>query len=104
MDLAGAPVRGMPRYLDGRELLGMPRILEMCSWTVVGVLKKKSLDLSRFRVMPEASVKSDRMELSFCASRSGRVHEEGVIHELAVGGGWSDVVQGKAFEAAFLDR
>ena len=31
MDLAGAPVRGMPRYLDGRELLGMPRILEMCN-------------------------------------------------------------------------
>ena len=34
MDLAGTPMRGMPRYLDGRELLGMPKILEICSWTV----------------------------------------------------------------------
>jgi len=70
MDLAGAPVRGMPRYLDRRELLGMPSILEMCNWTAVGVLKKKILDLSRFRVMPKASVKSDRMELRFWASRA----------------------------------
>jgi hypothetical protein len=65
MDLVGTPVRGMPRYLDGRELLGMLRILEMCSWTGIRVLKKKSLDFSRFRVMPEASVKSNRIEFSF---------------------------------------
>jgi hypothetical protein len=70
MDLVGAPVRGMPRYLDERELLGMPRILEMCNWTIVGVLKKKILDLSRFRVMPEALVKLDKMELSFWASHA----------------------------------
>ena len=34
------------------------------------MLKKKSLDLSRFSVMPEASVKSERMELSLLASRA----------------------------------
>jgi hypothetical protein len=48
----------------------MPRILEICNWTAKGVLKKKSLDFSRFKVMPEASVKSERMVLSLRASRA----------------------------------
>jgi hypothetical protein len=34
--------RGMPRYLDGRELLGMPKSRELCHWIARGVLKNKT--------------------------------------------------------------
>jgi hypothetical protein len=54
--------------LDGRELLGIPKILEMWVWTANGVLKKKIYDLSRFREVLEASGKSLRMDLSLLAS------------------------------------
>jgi hypothetical protein len=34
-------VRGVPKYLVGRELRWKPRMLEMLTWTTGGVLKKK---------------------------------------------------------------
>jgi hypothetical protein len=63
-----APVRGILRQLDRRELLGIPRILEMWVWIAIEVLKKKSCELSRFREVPEASTKSMRMVLRLLAS------------------------------------
>jgi hypothetical protein len=44
-----APIRGIARYLEKRELLGIPRSLEMWVWITKEVLKNKICDLSRFR-------------------------------------------------------
>ena len=50
-------IKGMPRYLDGRELLLKPRRPEIWCWTGGGVLKKKILDLFLLQSRPEASEK-----------------------------------------------
>ena len=63
-----APIRGIARYLEKRELLGIPRSLEMWVWITKEVLKNKICDLSRFKEVPEASTNSVRMVLSLLAS------------------------------------
>jgi hypothetical protein len=47
-------IRGMPRYLDGRELRLKPRRPEIWHWTGMGVLKKKIWDFSLLQSSPEA--------------------------------------------------
>ena len=54
--------------MDGRDLLGIPRSLEMWVWIAIGVLKNKSCDLSRLREVPKVYAKFVRMVLSLLAS------------------------------------
>ena len=55
--LRALSIKGMPRYLDGRELLLKPSIVEMWCWIGGGVLKKKIRDFSLLHSSPEASKK-----------------------------------------------
>jgi hypothetical protein len=49
--------RGIPRYLDRRELRVKPKIFTMWSCIGIEVLKKKIWDLSLLISIPEASQK-----------------------------------------------
>ena len=66
----GLSIRGMPRYLDGRELLLKPRISVMWRWIGGGVLKKKIWDFSLLHSRPEAAAKAWRMSRMVLASRT----------------------------------
>jgi hypothetical protein len=46
----------------------MSRRQEMCRWIVAGMLKKKSCDFSRLKVVPESSLKSESMVRSLANS------------------------------------
>jgi hypothetical protein len=48
--------------------MGMFISCDMCCWMDSGVLKKKSCDLARLKVVLDASLKSLRMDLSLLAS------------------------------------
>jgi hypothetical protein len=62
----------------------------MCHWIVVGMLKKKSCDFSRLKVVPEASLKSESMVWSLEASMAvgvfrARYHQQTGCEKLSVG-------------------
>jgi hypothetical protein len=63
-------ISGMPRYLDGRELLLKSRMSEMWRWIGRGVLKKKTWDLSLLQSRPEASEKVWRISKRELASQT----------------------------------
>jgi len=45
---------GKPRYLDGKEPLGKPKVLRMLRWVIPGVLRKKTWDLRGLTSSPDA--------------------------------------------------
>jgi hypothetical protein len=60
---------------------------DMCCWMASGVLKKKSCDLARLKVVLDASLKSLRMDLSlFIFLHCGGIQKHRVINKLVVGG------------------
>lgn len=59
---------GAPRYLEGKELMGKPRIRAMALWTTGGVWKKKIWDLVLLMLVPEAYAKSFSRDLYIEAS------------------------------------
>jgi hypothetical protein len=63
-------IKGMPRYLEGRELLLKPKIPEIWRWIRGGVLKKKIWDLSLFQSRHEAYEKVWRISRRELASRT----------------------------------
>ena len=56
-------VRGMPRYLEGKELSLNSIILAIFYWMGGEVLRKNSLDLSMFMVVLEALENSIKLDL-----------------------------------------
>lgn len=61
-------INGAPRYLEGREAMGKPKMQTMACWVTGGVWKKKICDLAKFMHIPEASEKSLRSDLKREAS------------------------------------
>ena len=55
--------RGDPKYLVGKVEIENPKILEILHWFIIEVLKKKTLDFSRFIVVLEASEKIHKTRL-----------------------------------------
>jgi len=51
----------------------------MCRWIVVGMLKKKSCDFSRLKVVPEESLKSRSMVRSLATSMEVGVFRHRVL-------------------------
>ena len=61
-------MRGVPRYLEGREEIENPRMWEMLHWVRSGVLKKKIWDLELLTEGPSAKEKQSKMDLRVEAS------------------------------------
>jgi len=68
MFLSAESERGSPKYCEGKENMGMFNSCDMCCWMASGILKNKSCDLARLKVVPDASLKQLRMDLSLLAS------------------------------------
>lgn len=68
-NLQDLSIRGAPRYFEGRDLTWKFRVLRMFLWVMVGVLKKKTLDLFSLMVEPEARDKFWRICFKALASK-----------------------------------
>ena len=64
----GFPVRGAPKYFEGKKMSLNSRIFAICNWIGKEVFMKKSLDFATLMEMCEASVKLVRMDLKARAS------------------------------------
>jgi hypothetical protein len=78
-------MRGMPKYLEGRELQVKSRIQVRWIWMALGVLKKKICDFLELMEVLEVALKSSRILRIILASLASRIsHHHGIIHKLTL--------------------